>query len=310
MQLPGGATQSYRYDPLGRRIEVAGSTTKRFAYGADQNMQAEFAGSGTQTASYVFGQGFDSPLKMNRAGASSYYQQDALGSVKSLSSGSGLASQRYSYGSFGQPLTGSDTSGNPFTFTGRELDGATGDYHYRARSYDAGVGRFTGEDPVPSVNGYGAFDQNPVSLVDPTGLFSLSETEATEEVEGDLQKINTGNQREVMKAVRQMGREGEERGLKCLEQGGFQGVLKNTKTVIVDNRARIPDVLDRPRGILAEIKNVGRLSFTRQIRDYLTIAEMDGLDFRLLVRSEGGTAVSGPLQEVIDAGRITKIECV
>lgn len=36
----------------------------------------------------------------------------------------------------------------PFAYTGREWDAATGLYHYRARAYDAETGRFLQEDPA------------------------------------------------------------------------------------------------------------------------------------------------------------------
>jgi hypothetical protein len=50
------------------------------------------------------------------------------------------------------------------------------------------------------------------------------------------------------------------------------------------------------------VKNVKYLALTKQIRDYLAHAENNGLTFILHVRPE--TNYSGPLQQLIDAGRI------
>lgn len=41
--------------------------------------------------------------------------------------------------------------GNPWTFTGRRLDGETGLMYYRARMFDTGLGRFVGRDPIESI---------------------------------------------------------------------------------------------------------------------------------------------------------------
>lgn len=118
---PDGQSTTYRYDPLGRRIEVASPTaTERFTYGADQNMATRYDGANSVEASFTFGLGMDTPLAMRRNGATSYYEQDALGSVTSLSGASGSEAQRYAYGSFGQPLAASDATGNPFTYTARD----------------------------------------------------------------------------------------------------------------------------------------------------------------------------------------------
>jgi RHS repeat-associated protein len=41
--------------------------------------------------------------------------------------------------------------GNPWTFTGRRLDGETGLMQFRARMYDTGLGRFISRDPIDTV---------------------------------------------------------------------------------------------------------------------------------------------------------------
>ncbi|MBI4898482.1 MAG: DUF11 domain-containing protein [Actinobacteria bacterium] len=173
---PGAQSTSYRYDPLGRRIEVAGPLgTKRLAYGVDQNYPVEYDGSNNVAATYTFGLGMDTPFAMRRGGAVSYYQQDALGTVTSLSDAAGGVTQRYAYGAFGQPQTAGDSTGNPFTYTGRELDGFSGDYFYRARWYGAGGGRFTSDDRIRDVNRTSYSVSNPISLHDPTGEFWLAD---------------------------------------------------------------------------------------------------------------------------------------
>ncbi|HAC89070.1 MAG TPA: hypothetical protein DCF63_00335, partial [Planctomycetaceae bacterium] len=60
------------------------------------------------------------------------------------------------YTAYGQPtfLTGSGTLlpdtavANRYTYTGREWDGQVQLFHYRARMYDAQLGRFCSRDPI------------------------------------------------------------------------------------------------------------------------------------------------------------------
>ena len=103
---------------------------------------------------------------------------DHLGSVRDVAvcvSGITSVSNHLVYSAFGQVL--SETPGGPqlpFAFTGRELDRETGQYYYRARYYDAAVGRFLSEDPI----GFRAGDANlsryvgngPTIAADPSGL--------------------------------------------------------------------------------------------------------------------------------------------
>ena len=68
----------------------------------------------------------------------------------------------------------------------------------------------------------------------------------------------------------------------------------------VAGRVRIPDGLLSK--VLTEVKNVGSLSYTRQLRDLVDHASKHGLRFDLWVRSN--TRLSGPLTEKIDEGII------
>jgi len=67
----------------------------------------------------------------------------------------------------------------PFTFTGREYDPASGLYYYRARYYDASTGRFINKDPIGfrggDTNLYRYVGNNPVNWIDPWGLVLTNE---------------------------------------------------------------------------------------------------------------------------------------
>jgi len=64
---------------------------------------------------------------------------------------------------------------NPFGFTGYQLDDITGMHYAQARYYSSTTGRFVAEDPIrDQFNWYGYCGANPVSAVDPTGLFATT----------------------------------------------------------------------------------------------------------------------------------------
>jgi RHS repeat-associated protein len=79
--------------------------------------------------------------------ATTSYLRDGINSgVASTSSGGSITGSSYysPYGDSAQTGTGA----TPFQFTGRENDGATGLYYYRARYYSPPLGRFISEDPL------------------------------------------------------------------------------------------------------------------------------------------------------------------
>ena len=185
---------SYKYDPLGRRIQknVNGTITKYIYSGSD--IFLEFDSGNRFRARYIHGNQFDEPLRMEREVSSYrdesfseqyfYYHRDRLGNVTEVTNFEGTVVQRYVYDSFGG-ITIYDDNGNqitadsgkylenPFTYTGREYDPETGLYYYRARYYNPETGRFISEDPIGfgggDLNLYRYVNNNPLNYVDPFG---------------------------------------------------------------------------------------------------------------------------------------------
>ncbi|MGH7965628.1 MAG: RHS repeat-associated core domain-containing protein, partial [Candidatus Binatia bacterium] len=92
-----------------------------------------------------------------------------------LTDSAGTVHTAYSYAPFGETTRTGTVTTNPFQFTGRENDGLTGLYHYRARYYHPILQRFISEDPLGLaggyVNVYGYVANDPVNLRDPSGLY-------------------------------------------------------------------------------------------------------------------------------------------
>lgn len=65
---------------------------------------------------------------------------------------------------------------------------------------------------------------------------------------------------------------------------------------------RIPDYLDHANGIIGEVKNVKKLSYTSQIKDFMLYAEDKGYQFILQVNKN--TKLSGTIKKLVDEGKI------
>jgi len=172
--LPGtGGTVTFKYDPFGRRIYKSSSSgTSIFAYDGD-NLIEETNSSGAAVARYSQTQNIDEPLAMLRSSTTSYYHADGLGSVTSLTNGTGALAQTYSFDSFGNQTASSGSLTNPFRFTGREFDSETNLYFLRARYYDQNGGRLLSEDSARFASGtydfYTYVDNSPLNFRDPSG---------------------------------------------------------------------------------------------------------------------------------------------
>ncbi|HTJ66717.1 MAG TPA: putative toxin [Actinospica sp.] len=94
----------------------------------------------------------------------------------------------------------------------------------------------------------------------------------------------------------------------CLigQQGeAASGITKNTRTIIINGRPRIPDELDPAAGIIGEVKNVKYQYLSTQLKDDLSYAQANGFQFNLYVNS--ATQLSSPLQSLVDSGQINLI---
>jgi len=169
---PGVGTTTFRYDPFGRRIQKSGPLgTTNYLYDGT-TVEDELDNSGNVLARYTATTDVDDPLAERRGSTGSYYQQDGLGSVTSLSNGSGAPTNTYTFDSFGNLTASTGTLANSFQYTGRESDLETGLYYYRARYYDPQGGRFISEDPIGFFGGrnfYRYVGNRPVQDVDPSG---------------------------------------------------------------------------------------------------------------------------------------------
>ncbi|MBI4286290.1 MAG: PKD domain-containing protein [Chloroflexi bacterium] len=168
--LPDASQVSYGYAPYGDRLTRTDSAGTAFYFYDIRDVLVEMDGAGAQVARYTHGPGIDEPVKVSRGGVSSYYHFDGLGSVTALSNSAQNTVATYRYDAFGVITQQTGSLTNPYRFTGREYDQATGLYYLRARYYDPRGGRFVSKDPwgstLDELNQYLYALNNPVNRVD------------------------------------------------------------------------------------------------------------------------------------------------
>lgn len=155
----------------GRRVErnfdYGKERTKYTHDGLDVLVDDEY---GTLTK-HQNGPGIDNKLRAQTGSTVNYFLTDHLGSTNGLADSTGAITSQTAYDSFGNQTA---TLATRYAFTGRERDDFTGQMYYRARFYDAKLGRFTSEDPIGfggrDINLYGYVLNQPLTFTDSFGL--------------------------------------------------------------------------------------------------------------------------------------------
>lgn len=169
---------SFDYDANAYRIQKQSAAgTKRYLL-EGEHLEVVYNGNNQVTATYLRGAVIDEVINGFEKNASGVmenrtFHHDQVNSVVALSDHNGSKVQSIAYGPFGESLgTATGSSQNAMQYTGREKDGETGLYYYRARYYDPEIGRFVSEDPAGvggGINFYSYVGNNPLILNDPSG---------------------------------------------------------------------------------------------------------------------------------------------
>ncbi len=180
MVLPGGTTIEYVIDGQNRRIgrKVNGVLTHGWLYGDQLRIVAELDGSGALVSRFIYGSGTNVPDYMVKGGITYRILSDHLGSPRAIVNiATGAVVQRMTYDEFGAVISDTNQGFQPFGFAGGLHDVLTGLVRFGARDYDAVTGRWTAKDPIGfgggSANLYGYVLNDPINLIDPSGLATL-----------------------------------------------------------------------------------------------------------------------------------------
>jgi RHS repeat-associated protein len=195
-------SRTFGYDLANRlKTTTSGSTTTTYTYDGDGNrLQASTGTQASKKTNFLWDTGFGIPqlalerdgnnallrrytygahrIAMFTGGASYYYHYDALGSMRNLTSATGVTQWTDTYEPFGVVRTetknNSQAPANFMKFTA-EYNDPTGLYYLRARQYDPATGGFLAPDPIslpqefPLRSRYVYVAQRPTLFADPTG---------------------------------------------------------------------------------------------------------------------------------------------
>jgi RHS repeat-associated protein len=180
----GGVVKSieYTYDVdnqrIGKKIDTSASlstggvVTERYVIDRDQ-IALVFDGQGIQKARYLYGTEIDQVIAEESTAGVHWFLADEQGTIKDVVNNTGTVIDHITYDSFGRIVNQTSAIDLRFAYTGREWDGETGQYYYRARYYDPMVGRFVSEDPLGfgagDTNVYRYVDNSPTNHTDPSG---------------------------------------------------------------------------------------------------------------------------------------------
>lgn len=183
---------TYTYDALDRRIAktvdadgegAAVETTEHYVYDGIHVLLEFTDGDGSGSVDQpvlsvrnLFGPGVDQVLAQEviASAQTRWLLADHLGTVRDIVDDTSSVLNHILYDSYGNVISQTDSLiTTRYLFTGREFDVETGLYYYRARYYDAGIGRFISEDPIGFVSGdfnLTRYVSNvPITFVDPFG---------------------------------------------------------------------------------------------------------------------------------------------
>jgi RHS repeat-associated protein len=143
-----GTSATFLYDALGRRAgkTINGLTTQDMYDSLDIVNQLDASG----TTSYLRSLNLDEIFSFIKRDGAYYSIYNPLGSTLAVLDQTANVVVQYAYEPFGRTSSTNSAFSNPFQYTGREHDGSTGLYYYRARYYTPHTARFLSEDPKES----------------------------------------------------------------------------------------------------------------------------------------------------------------
>jgi RHS repeat-associated protein len=214
VRFQNGTTLRYAYDSQGRRtFQIVNDIAKqKFIYNFNDQIVA-VVDENAKLTQFVYSTLSHSPDYMIQDGVKYRFIHDQIGSVRFVvNTSTNAVVQTVTYDEFGNVLTDSNPSLQPFRFAGCLYDTYTKLCRFGARDYDPETGRWTSKDPIMFAGGdtnlYGYVMQDPINFIDPTGPS-----------QADVGRIRAG----FNEIVEQMNRYGDRRP----GSGVMNGILNN-----------------------------------------------------------------------------------
>jgi RHS repeat-associated protein len=177
VDLPNGDVVEYVIDGENHRVlkKVNGAVERGWVYRDAMQPVAEIDAAGAPASYFAYAEGVNVPELALGPGSTRRLLKDHLGSPRLVVDvASGAVVQRLALDEFGVVTSDSAPGLQPFGFAGGLYEPAANLVRFGARDYDAGVGRWTGRDPIlfaaSGVNQYEYARSDPINLVDFNGL--------------------------------------------------------------------------------------------------------------------------------------------
>ncbi len=176
------APASYAYDGLRQRVQKSvGSTTTLYAYDEARHLIGEYDGTGLSINETVWLGSL--PVAALQASGTYYIHTDHLNAPWQIDDVAKQVVWTWDTTAFGTNLPNQDpnSTGHQFVynlrFPGQYYDAESGIFYNLNRDYDPATGRYIESDPLglagDSFSTYAYVGGNPMSFVDPTGLFHV-----------------------------------------------------------------------------------------------------------------------------------------
>ncbi len=181
--FPDGKIVEYKTDAMNRRVKkmVNGSVKEYYLWYDQQRLAAILDENKAPKLIYLYGpESGHSPSYLIKNNKTYKLVQDAgTGSIRYIVDPTNIyVVQELEYDEFGNIMRNSNPNYQPVLFAGGLYDEDTKLVKFGARDYDPTIGRWTTKDPIGFAGGdtnlYAYVGGNPMSYIDPTGLWGIT----------------------------------------------------------------------------------------------------------------------------------------